>query len=138
MVVFVLNTNDRAQIRLYAGSNTDYNLNTPCNEGLPATNDGVYNCFTTSAKYIHVVYDDTGGGTCLVWDELFVHSEFDAAQYGTLSLNGYYSQEKPVLGHVPVDTTTNYLRLFDYNEPNYGALRVDITHDVSKAFVLLY
>ena len=79
MLVFILNTNDRAQIRLYAGSNTDYTLNTPCNEGLPASNDGVYNCFSLGSKYIHVVYDDSGGAACLVWDELFVHSEFDAA-----------------------------------------------------------
>ena len=79
MLIFVLNTNDRAQIRLYAGPSTDYTLNTPCNEGLPATNDGVYNCFSIGSTYIHVVYDDPDGAVCLVWDELFVHSEFDAA-----------------------------------------------------------
>ena len=80
MLVFVLNTNDRAQIKLFVGASTDYTQNTPCNEGLPATNDGVYNCFATNSLYIHVMYDEVGGSSsCLHWDELFVHTQFDVA-----------------------------------------------------------
>ena len=52
MLVFVLNSSDRAQIRLFVGASTDYILNMPCNEGLSATNDGVYNCFTIGSRYI--------------------------------------------------------------------------------------
>ena len=76
--VFVLNTNDRSQIRLFVGSSTDYTMNTECNDGQPATNDGAINCLSGQAEYIHIMYDDTVGSS-LVYDELYVFKEFDAA-----------------------------------------------------------
>ena len=44
------------EIKLYAGSSTDYSLNTECDGGRPVTNWGVVNCFASGASYIHILF----------------------------------------------------------------------------------
>ena len=48
-------TDKIADLRLFAGSSSDYTLNTECNEGQPVTSDGVINCGVMAADYIHII-----------------------------------------------------------------------------------
>ena len=43
-------------VKLYAGSNSDYTLNTVCNEGYPFLSEGVVNCLVSNVSYLHVLY----------------------------------------------------------------------------------
>lgn len=75
------------------------------------------------------MYDDVG--TSLVYDELHIHSEFDAGQYGSWATTGVIVNSKQILGPVPTSETEEYLYInnFDQTYPT-GKLIVTLKVDV--------
>lgn len=125
MVVFVNSSDRRDPVTVYAGLYADYTLNTPCHEGQLVANDGAINCFAVGVRYVHVVYEGSSSYDIL-FDEIYIHEEFDAAQYGTMAHNGIVMKDKPVLGPVPDSVTESFLRISDFDIAEaFGKLWID-------------
>ena len=66
----------RQEIRIFAGSSTDYTLNTECNRGQPVSNAGVISCDISAVSYIQILYSDTTISTLdLLLAEFYVYAE---------------------------------------------------------------
>jgi len=83
------------------------------------------------------MYDELTGSS-LVIDELHVHEEFDAAQYGTWTTNGVIVNNKQILGVIPTSETEDYLNISSFAPNPIGLMTLTIKVDVAKSDVLLF
>ena len=92
------------------------------------TQEGVVNCFVTDAKYLQIVFDDEFA-TFLWLAELLIFSQYDQAQYGTVTTNGDYIIDRP-LGPLVPGLVEDYTEIDNFSS-SIGELVISISETVN-------